>query len=58
MNEQGSISIAAENMFPIIRKWLYTDRDIFIRELTSNCADAITKLQRLVSLGEASVPDD
>ncbi|MEA4824794.1 MAG: molecular chaperone HtpG [Clostridiaceae bacterium] len=58
MNEHGTISIAAENMFPIIRKWLYTDRDIFIRELTSNCADAITKLERLVSLGEVSVSED
>ena len=58
MNEHGTISIAAENMFPIIRKWLYTDRDISIRELTSNGADAISKLQRLSAIGEASVPED
>ena len=58
MSEHGTISIAAENMFPIIRKWLYTDRDIFIRELTSNGADAISKLQRLAAIGEASVSED
>ena len=58
MSEHGTISIAAENMFPIIRKWLYTDRDIFIRELTSNGADAISKLQRLASIGEASIPEE
>ncbi len=58
MNEHGTISIAAENMFPIIRKWLYTDRDIFIRELTSNCADAISKHQRLCAIGEDSAAED
>ena len=56
--ESGSISIAAENMFPIIKKWLYSEKDIFIRELVSNCADAISKLQRLRSLGEADDGDD
>jgi len=58
MPEHGSISIAAENMFPIIRKWLYTDRDIFVRELTSNCADAIAKMQRLCAVGQADLPED
>lgn len=51
--ESGSISIAAENMFPIIKKWLYSEKDIFIRELVSNCADAIAKHERLRSLGQA-----
>ena len=51
--ESGSISIAAENMFPIIKKWLYSEKDIFIRELVSNCADAISKHERLRSLGQA-----
>lgn len=43
MTEKGRISVAAENMFPVIRKWLYTEKDIFIRELVSNCVDAIVK---------------
>lgn len=58
MSEKGTISITAENMFPIIRKWLYADRDIFIRELCSNCADAISKLKRLSAIGEADIPED
>ena len=49
----GAISIAAENMFPIIKKWLYSEKDIFIRELVSNCSDAISKLERLRSIGQA-----
>lgn len=53
IHESGSISIAAENMFPIIKKWLYSEKDIFIRELVSNCADAISKHERLRSLGQA-----
>ncbi len=53
MHEQGSISIATENMFPIIKKWLYSEKDIFVRELTSNASDAISKLSRLCSIGEA-----
>jgi len=52
--ESGAISISAEDMFPIIKKWLYSEKDIFIRELVSNCADAISKHARLVSLGEAA----
>lgn len=51
--ESGDISISAENMLPIIKKWLYSEKDIFIRELVSNCSDAIAKHARLVSLSEA-----
>lgn len=51
--ENGNISIHTENIFPIIKKWLYSDKDIFIRELVSNGCDAVSKLKRLVSLGEA-----
>ncbi len=54
---KGSLSISSENIFPIIKKWLYSDQDIFIRELVSNGVDAITKLKRLSSLGEAEVPE-
>lgn len=50
---RGNISIHTENIFPIIKKWLYSDKDIFIRELISNGCDAISKYRRLVSLGEA-----
>ena len=52
-NEKGTISIDTENIFPIIKKWLYSDKDIFIRELISNGCDAVSKLKRLISLGEA-----
>lgn len=55
---KGNISIHTENIFPIIKKWLYSDKDIFIRELISNGCDAISKLKRLVSLGEAKVSED
>lgn len=51
--EKGTISINTENIFPIIKKWLYSDKDIFIRELISNGCDAVSKLKRLISLGEA-----
>ncbi|MEG0051034.1 MAG: molecular chaperone HtpG [Terrisporobacter sp.] len=50
--QKGSISIDTENIFPIIKKWLYSDKDIFIRELISNGCDAVSKYKRLVSLGE------
>ena len=50
--KQGSISIDTENIFPIIKKWLYSDKDIFIRELISNGCDAVSKHKRLVSLRE------
>ncbi len=53
MHEQGRVSIATENMFPIIKKWLYSEKDIFVRELTSNASDAISKLSRLCSINEA-----
>ena len=51
--EKGSLSINSENILPIIKKWLYSDTDIFIRELVSNAADAITKLKKLAEMGEA-----
>jgi len=54
---KGSLTINSENIFPIIKKWLYSDHDIFIRELISNGVDAVTKMKRLVSLGEAELPE-
>ncbi len=54
----GSLSIESENMFPIIKKWLYSDHDIFIRELISNGCDAITKLKKLEIMGEYAFPED
>ncbi|MBQ2319912.1 MAG: molecular chaperone HtpG [Lachnospiraceae bacterium] len=57
-SRQGSLSIDSENMFPIIKKWLYSDHDIFIRELVSNGCDAITKLKKLDVMGEYTLPDD
>jgi molecular chaperone HtpG len=56
--EKGNVSVSTENIFPIIRKWLYSDRDIFLRELVSNSSDAISKLKKLVDLGEAKLTDD
>lgn len=56
--EQGNIQIHSENIFPLIKKWLYSDRDIFIRELVSNSCDAITKLKKLISLGESNIEED
>lgn len=56
--EKGSLSIHSENIFPIIKKWLYSDHDIYIRELISNACDAITKVKRLSSFGEADLKDD
>lgn len=50
--KKGSLSINSENIFPIIKKWLYSDHDIFIRELVSNACDAITKLKKLSLIGE------
>jgi molecular chaperone HtpG len=58
IKENGNISIDTENIFPIIKKWLYSDKDIFIREVISNACDAISKFQRLVSLGEANTNGD
>ena len=56
--QHGSLSINSENIFPIIKKWLYSDHDIFIRELVSNGCDAITKLKKLEMMGEAEIADD
>ena len=56
--EHGSLSINSENIFPIIKKWLYSDHDIFFRELVSNGADAITKLKKLELIGEAVLSED
>lgn len=58
MKEQGSLSINSENLFPIIKKWLYSDHDIFVRELVSNGCDAITKLKKLEMMGEADLEED
>ncbi|MDF2988378.1 MAG: heat shock protein Hsp90 [Eubacterium sp.] len=57
-HESGSISINTENIFPIIKKWLYSEKDIFIRELVSNASDAISKLKKLDAIGEADLPED
>ncbi len=58
IQEKGNLSINSENFLPIIKKWLYTDKDIFIRELVSNACDAVTKLKKLTSMGEADISDD
>ena len=55
--KKGNLSINSENIFPIIKKWLYSDHDIFFRELISNGCDAITKLKKLELIGEATVPE-
>ena len=57
-NKHGSLSIDSDNLFPIIKKWLYSDHDIFYRELISNGCDAITKLKKLDMMGEYSLPAD
>lgn len=57
-NQHGNLSINSDNIFPIIKKWLYSDHDIFIRELVSNGCDAITKLKKLDIMGEYELPDD
>ena len=58
IEQKGSVSINAENMMPIIKKWLYSDRDIFVREVIANGCDAMTKYNKLSALGEAPVCDD
>lgn len=55
--EKGNLSIHSENIFPIIKKWLYSDHDIFVRELISNASDAITKLKKLSTMNEATIAD-
>ncbi len=57
MAKQGSLSINSENIFPIIKKWLYSDHDIFVREMVSNGCDAITKLKKLAVMGEFDEPE-
>ncbi len=59
MNTQkGSVSINTENIFPIIKKWLYSEKDIFLREIVSNAGDAVSKLKKLAAVGEATLPED
>lgn len=58
MNAKGNIEVHTQNIFPIIKKWLYSDKDIFLRELVVNSCDAITKLNKLKALGESNVADD
>ena len=55
--KKGSLSISSENIFPIIKKWVYSDHDIFVREMISNGCDAITKLKKLDMMGEYQIPD-
>ena len=56
--KHGNLSITSENIFPVIKKWLYSDHDIFLRELISNACDAITKLKKLNVMGEFDLPED
>ena len=58
MQKQGKIKIASENMMPIIKKWLYSDKDIFLREIIANGMDAITKHKKLVEMGETAADDE
>jgi molecular chaperone HtpG len=58
IKEKGNVSVSTENIFPIIRKWLYSDRDIFLRELVSNSSDAIAKLKKLTDMGETVLGTD
>ncbi|MEE0411164.1 MAG: ATP-binding protein, partial [Clostridia bacterium] len=55
---KGNISVDSENLFPIIKKWLYSDKDIFLRELVSNACDAITKLKTIALSGEVDTDND
>ncbi|WP_455142428.1 molecular chaperone HtpG [Stomatobaculum longum] len=57
-SRQGSLSIHSDNLFPIIKKWLYSDHDIFVRELVSNGCDAVTKLKKLALMGEYRTPEN
>lgn len=58
MKREGNIRISSENMMPIIKKWLYSDKDIFLREIVANGVDAITKFKKLVSMGETQATDE
>ena len=55
--QTGGISVNTENIFPVIKKWLYSEKDIFLREIVSNATDAVTKLKRLEALGKISATD-
>ena len=57
-SKKGNLSINSENMFPIIKKWLYSDHDIFYREVISNACDAITKIKKMDMMGEYQLPDE
>lgn len=57
MKREGNIKISSENMMPIIKKWLYSDKDIFLREIVANGIDAVTKYKKLVDMGEAATDD-
>ena len=57
-SKKGSLSISSDNIFPIIKKWVYSDHDIFVREIISNGCDAITKLKKLDMMGEYELPED
>ena len=56
--EKGTISVDTQNIFPIIKKWLYSDKDIFLREVVSNGCDAVTKLKKLTAMGKAEADGD
>ncbi len=58
MNEKGGISVQTEHIFPIIKRWLYSDKEIFLRELVSNASDAVTKLRHLIAVGTAEHQDE
>ena len=58
MEKQGNIRIASENMMPIIKKWLYSEKDIFLREIVANAQDAITKHKKLADLGETAAEEN
>ena len=58
IKEQGSLSINSENLFTIIKKWLYSDHDIFVRVLVSNGCDAITMLKKLAMMGDCEIGED
>ncbi len=55
--KKNGIAVDTEHIFPVIKRWLYSEKEIFLREIVSNAADAVTKLKRLVSLGEVSIDD-
>ncbi|MCI8590070.1 MAG: molecular chaperone HtpG [Clostridiales bacterium] len=58
IKEKGGISVQTDHIFPIIKRWLYSEKEIFLREIVSNASDAVTKLKRLCSLGQADIADD